>query len=238
MFLIRKLYGGYALLAFTVCALPTWCVVALCPGIARRRAAARAGARAFFALAGLRLTVSGTENLPTDPCVVAANHASYLDGVLLTAVLPPRFAFVIKNGMEKVPLAGSFLRRIDAQFVERGNSRRSAADARRMLRTAAAQNSIGIFPEGTFAKEPGLRTFRAGGFRVAARQELPVVPTVITGTRTVLPDGVLLPRPGRIRVEICAPLASSDAAELTRNTRRRILERLGEPDLNPAQSET
>ena len=46
---------------------------------------------------GLRISVRGTEHLPDGSCVVVANHASYLDGVVLKAVLPPRFSFVIKR---------------------------------------------------------------------------------------------------------------------------------------------
>ena len=57
-------------------------------------------------LAGMPLKLRGTENLPEGQCVVVANHASYLDGVVMAAALPPRFGFVIKREMNEVPVAG------------------------------------------------------------------------------------------------------------------------------------
>ena len=75
-------------------------------------------ARLALRLAGMRLRVGGLEALPL-PSVVVANHVSYLDGVVLHALLPVRFSFVIKREMSSVPLAGLLLRRLGAEFVER-----------------------------------------------------------------------------------------------------------------------
>ena len=71
------------------------------------------------ALAGIPFAVEGLERLPQVPCVVVANHASYIDGIVAAAALPPDFAFVIKKEMVRVPLAGLLLRRLGSQFVER-----------------------------------------------------------------------------------------------------------------------
>ncbi len=76
------------------------------------------------------LVVKNLERIPAGQCVVVANHASYLDGVVMTAALPPRFGFVIKREMESVPLAGALLRRLGSEFVERFNRHRGGADAR------------------------------------------------------------------------------------------------------------
>ncbi|MEL7535726.1 MAG: lysophospholipid acyltransferase family protein [Pseudomonadota bacterium] len=230
---IRRIaYGTYAISAFVMTALPTWLLVAVVPGLARRRRIAHHGARAFFRLAGLRLSVDRFDRLPDEPCFVVANHASYVDGVLLTAVLPPRFAFVIKDDMGKVPMAGYFLRRIGSQFVDRTNTRRSALDARRIMRAASQETSIGIFPEGTFRREPGVGRFRPGAFRVAARHGLKIVPVTITGTRQLLPDGAWLPRLTRIRLFVAEPLQGDDAEDLRELSRARILASVGEPDLD------
>ena len=59
----------------------------------------------FLRLAGIPLRVEGSERLPQAPCVVVANHASYIDGIVAAAALPPDFAFVIKKEMVRVPLA-------------------------------------------------------------------------------------------------------------------------------------
>ena len=130
--------------------------VILMPTLRLRRGTARIAARMFFAGAGMPIRVRGRQNLPPGQCVVVANHASYLDGVVMTAALPPRFGFVIKREMNDVPVAGLLLRRIGSEFVERFNRHKGATDARRVLRTAASGHSLVFFPEGTFTPEVGL----------------------------------------------------------------------------------
>jgi 1-acyl-sn-glycerol-3-phosphate acyltransferase len=237
--LSRVAYGVYAWLLFALLALAAVCT-ALLPGVVRRRRAARAASLALLKLAGLRLTVKSAERIPLGQCVIVANHASYLDGVVFTAVLPPRFGFVIKREMARVPLAGLLLRRLGSLFVERSNRQRGANDARRVLRTAINGNSLVFFPEGTFSKEPGLLKFHAGAFTTAARAGCPVVPAVVRGTREVLPLHAFLPRRSHIEVEFLAPLVSTAtsadnvAAELRERARAAILARLQEPDLAAA----
>lgn len=197
---------------------------------------ARASARAFFKLAGTRLIVVGLENIPDSACIVVANHASYLDGIILTAALPPHFAFVIKREMATAPLAGTLLTHLGAEFVERFDRKKGSADARRVLRTAARGQALAFFPEGTFTETPGLAYFHAGAFVTAARNGLCVLPTVIHGARHILPAGRALPRRGPIVVEILAavendPTAPNAALHLKSASRRAILSKLTEPDL-------
>jgi len=207
------------------------------PGVQRRRHAARKASRVLLKLAGLRLTVKSEEKVPPGQCVIVANHASYLDGVVFTAVLPPRFGFVIKREMDRVPLAGLLLRRLGSLFVERVNRQRGANDARRVLRTALNGSSLVFFPEGTFSPAPGLLKFHVGAFTTAARVGCPVIPAVIRGTREVFPQGALFPRRAHIEVEFLAPLIATAAAgesaavELRDRARSAILARLQEPDL-------
>lgn len=235
----RVAYGVYAWVLFALLALTAVCT-ALLPGVERRRRAARATSRALFKLAGLHLSVKCAERIPPGQCVIVANHASYLDGVVLTAVLPPRFGFVIKREMARVPLAGLLLRRLGSLFVERSNRQRVTNDARRVLRTAISGNSLVFFPEGTFAMEPGLLKFHTGAFTTAARAGCPVVPAVVRGTREVLPLYAFFPQRSRIEVEFLAPLVaaatSTDgaAAELRDRARAAILAHLQEPDLAAA----
>jgi 1-acyl-sn-glycerol-3-phosphate acyltransferase len=234
---LRLVYGVYAVLVFLAVTLTALLLVILLPSLRLRRATARAAARTFFALAGMPIRLSGVENLPQSQCVVVANHASYLDGVVMTAALPPRFGFVIKREMNDVPLAGLLLRRIGSEFVERFNRHKGAADARRVLRTAASGHSLVFFPEGTFTPEVGLGKFHTGAFAIAARAACPVVPAVILGTRRNMPATRILPRPGRIEVRYGAPIAPVVAAEgdpalqLRDASRAAILAELGEPDL-------
>jgi 1-acyl-sn-glycerol-3-phosphate acyltransferase len=237
--LLQRLYGVWVWTAFLPLAIGTLLLTLPAPTLALRRRIARAGARTFFAAAGIPLHVRGVERLPDGPCVVVANHASYLDGVAMQAALPPRFTFVIKKEMVRVPLASLLLRRLGSEFVDRFDRQAGAADTRRVVRKAGAGQAIGFFPEGTFTPVPGLGRFHAGAFVTAARARIPVVPAVIRGTRAILPAEVALARPGRIEIEVLAPLEPTRPDEtdrvgrLLREARAAILAKVGEPDLDP-----
>ena len=233
----RLAYSLWTAAAFLAVGFTALGVLAVLPGVTRRRAAGRALARAFLWLVGMPLGVRFPERLPPGQCVVVCNHASYLDGIVLTAALPARFAFVIKREMAAVPLAGLVLRRLGSEFVERFDRQRGAADARRVLRRASNGSSLVFFPEGTFTRTPGLLKFHTGAFMTAARVGCPVVPAVLRGTRRALPPSGALPKPGRIELEILGALTNGATAleraapELRDRARAAILASLGEPDL-------
>jgi 1-acyl-sn-glycerol-3-phosphate acyltransferase len=233
----RAAYALWAVLAFLAVGVSALLLLLVLPGLDQRRAAARAGARTYLRLAGLPLTVKFPERLPPGQCVVVCNHASYLDGIVLTAALPPRFGFVIKREMAGVPFAAALLRRLGSEFVERFDRQRGASDARRVLRNAIQGHSLVFFPEGTFTRTPGLLKFHTGAFAIAARANCPLVPAVLRGTRRALPPSGGLPRPGPLEMELLAPLTPAPAAgehaapELRERARRAILAALGEPDL-------
>jgi 1-acyl-sn-glycerol-3-phosphate acyltransferase len=232
-------YGVYAAVAFLVCGLLAFALVVLPLGITARRHMAHLAAQAFFRLAGMPLRLLDAGHLPAGPCVVVANHASYLDGVVLKAALPARFSFVIKKEVSHVPLAGFVLRRIGSEFVDRFNRHAGGMDARRLIKAADAGQALAFFPEGTFLAQPGLGKFHTGAFAIAARAELPIVPIAIRGTRHILPSGRFLPRPGRIHIQVLPPLGPLTGLEPTAaiaqtrdQSRARILAALDEPDLS------
>ncbi len=233
---LRLLWGAWAWLLvmphLLIAALP---ILAL-PRVRARRAAAGAVCRLYFRLCGLPVSRSGLERLPAGACIVVANHASYLDGPLLFACLPPRFGFVIKKEASRMPVAGFLLHRLGHHFVERQNRHEGASDARRILRSVEQGEAIAFFPEGTFAPEPGLGRFHGGAFAAAARAGSPVVPVAIRGTRRVLGGGRFLPRWGRIEVEVLDPLRArtgggDTATQLRDAARERIAAAIDEPTL-------
>lgn len=228
------IYGLRAWLAIVLFTLPSMLVVIILPGRDWRRRAAHWSARALFRLLGVRLSVTGLRNLP-DTCIVAANHASYLDGIILTAALPPRFGFVIKREITKVPLVGWMLHRLGSEFVERFDQQGARKDAARIVQRAAEGRCLGVFPEGTFVAQSGLRPFHLGGFMAATRGGLPVVPIAIRGARHILPAHRWWPRQGDLAVEVMPSIQpaarNGDAARKLRDeVRAEVLKRCGEPD--------
>ena len=228
-------YGCYAWAVLLVIVLPLCVMLAATPGLTARRRLARGAARLFLRAIGSPVRIEGGSVEPHYPCVVVANHASYLDGIILTAALPAGFTYLIKHQMNRVPIAAFILRRLGSAFVDRDNRNDRHRTARALHSLATRGSALGFFPEGTFDKAPGLKAFHLGAFSAAARARLPVVPVVIYGARSKLPSGAFLPRPGPLRVRICEAVRPEDpsARVLMAETRRAMLAHLDEPDLAP-----
>lgn len=188
--------------------------------------------------------VQGLERIPTEEnFILVANHASYLDGLVLASVLPRPVAFVAKQELRGNFFARIFLERLDCLFVERFDRARGAENARQVTDRLRMGDSLAIFPEGTLHRMPGLLPFHLGGFLAAVQAGVPVVPVTLRGTRSVLRDGSLFPRRGRIRVQVgeaLSPAADGDNADasdwdrgigLRRLAREEMLRSCGEPDL-------
>jgi 1-acyl-sn-glycerol-3-phosphate acyltransferase len=206
------------------------------PGLYRRQRAVTWATKMVFVLAGVEVTVRGMDHLPTDSCVVVANHASYVDGILLNGYLPARFGFVIKGEMRDIPVVHFLCRRSGAKFVERKETTGSSRDARQLVKAAQGGESLGFFPEGTFLLEPGVGRFRPGAFVAAIKGDMPVVPIAISGSREMLPARRLLPRRADLIIDILPAIAPGDddfssSRKLAEACRQRILGVLDEPDL-------
>jgi 1-acyl-sn-glycerol-3-phosphate acyltransferase len=222
----RQLYSAYCVALFTVLGLTVLVINLFLPSLRQRRLMAGVTSRVFLRAAGVPFTVEGLNRLPQVPCVVVANHASYIDGLVAAAALPPDFAFVIKKEMVRVPLAGLLLRRLGSQFVERFNRHKSGVDTRRVLKLAATGQSLVFFPEGTFNEIRQIGKFLGGAFATAARSDMPVVAMAIHGTRAVLPPGGLAVHRLPIRVEILEVFAAGEARQRSREL---IARAVGEP---------
>jgi acyl carrier protein len=195
-------------------------------------------ARAFFRLAGIPVAVRGLENLPAaGPYVVAANHTSYLDGVVLVSVLPWReHAFVAKRELAEHFISRTFIGGVGAQFVERFDVQKSAEHADELAAAVRGGKSLIVFPEGTLQRQAGLMAFRGGAFQTAAQAGVPIVPVALRGVRSVLRDETWYLRRAPISVTIGAPLAAEGgdwnaALKLRDRVRAEILRHCGEPDL-------
>ena len=223
---MQRLYTVYCATLFALLAGAALGFVLVLPTLRKRRQAASLFACAFLRGAGIRLEVRGIERLPREPCVLVANHASYIDGVVAAAALPPDFAFVIKKEMKGVPLANLLLRRLGSAFVDRADRHKGAADARRVVKLAAAAQSLVFFPEGKIEAARRIAPFQGGAFAAAQRAQRPIVAAAIHGTRAVLPDASRVMRRKPIRFEI---LGVVEAEDPRRHSRELIARAVGEP---------
>jgi len=234
----RGAFASWLALALAPPLLLAWALAALVPS--RRLAASleRAFFRYTLLVAGVRSEVVGAERLPQrGPLLLACNHASYADIPVLMALLPRPVLFVAKREVLGWPLISTFVRRVGHLAIERFEAQKSVADSERVAAAVAGGATLLVFPEGTFAAASGLRPFRLGAFKTAAETGTPVVPLALQGTRRVLRDGSLLPRPARVRLWIGEPIAPRgsawrDVVELRDRVADAIAAECGEPRLD------
>lgn len=174
---------------------------------------------------GCRLVVEGADRLdPGGPYVLMANHQSALDIPLLMAVLPAdwRCVFWAKQSLFQVPVLGSAMRMLGHMPIDRVNRLSAAsmlADTRRRI---ANGRSVMVFPEETYGPGDRLLPLQRGGFLVAVRTGLPVLPVALTGTRSALPPRSRLLSPTTLTVRFGEPIPTRD---LSVADRPRLVER-------------
>lgn len=143
--------------------------------------------------------------------VFVANHASYIDVIVLVSQLPADTIFVAKRGLSAYPLIGTIIRRAGYVTVEKADftQRMEGADALTdRLRQGA---TVVVFPEGTFVRASGLLPFRLGAFHAAAQANATVVPIALRGTRRFFPDGAWLLNPLPLTLTVGPDLRAADS---------------------------
>lgn len=228
-------YGAWWWIVLVVVSAILWPLVILVPGRSRRWAIVHAAARLLLRLMGVRVELTGAWPKATGT-LLAINHSSYFDSLVMAAIVPGEPAFVAKRELDSQYVAGPFLRALGALFVERSDPEGGIADTRAALAAAQAGRQLAFFPEGTFTRAYGLRPFRLGAFVIAVQQGLGVVPVTLCGTRSILRDGNWLPRHGHVSVhigELIRPDGDDFAAiiRLRDRVRAAILANTDEPDL-------
>jgi len=149
----------------------------------------------------------GRENVPArGPAVVAANHPSYLDPLLLSARVERPISFMAWEALFRVPLVGFLLRSFGAFPVDTrpGQGRLAYEKARRLI---DAGEVVGFFPEGKRSRTGWMeQTLREGAARLAWETGAPLVPATITGAFRAWPHFRALPNPARILVRFHEPI--------------------------------
>ena len=196
------LYVLYAWVLLVPFALTIWLLAVTPLSLVRRRTAGRAVARVTCRALGLSVAVEG--ELPEDdhPSVIAANHSSFIDGLMLYVFLNQPVTFVSSTDMEHQFLLGRIMRGFGCVFVERGRAERSATSVEKLVNSIQSGHHVLIFPEGSISPRAGLRVFRLGAFEAATSSNCPVIPIGIRGSREVLRPGSFRPHPGAVRIVI------------------------------------
>ena len=169
----------------------------------------KAWAGSLCRAAGVQTRLHHEERIVRDGAAVyVANHVSWFDIFVLASILP-RYTFVAKAELAKIPLFGAACRAAGIIFIERAN-RRSAFDSYK----AAADDvrggrSVVVCPEGTRGRDYHLRPFKKGPFVFAISSGAPIVPVVLHGTIRIQPKGTFRVRSGIVDVHFLEPVPTA-----------------------------
>ncbi len=202
-------------------------------GLVSQRAAARVThlwGRLCLRIAGVPVEVEGLDHLAAEQrYVMMANHESSLDIVVLLTALPPsvELRFLAKKSLFRVPFLGWAMTSAGFIPVDREDRSTAAATLAETLEEVARGGSPLVFPEETWTTDGRLLPFARGGFLVALKAGLPILPVGLEGPRMVLPpgEGVVRPQPVTVRIGRPIPtdgLGVSSRVDLMARTRTEI----------------
>lgn len=183
------------------------------------------------------IRTEGSAHLPAHgPVILASNHLSFIDSVVIRFAAPRRVTFLAKAEY----FAGRGLRgRLVRWFftlagsvpVARGQHRAATAALETALEVLAAGNVFGIYPEGTRSLDGRLYRGRTGVAWLALTSGAPVVPVALHGTDRLQPVGKRLPRPHRVTVRFGRPLhftGDPTSARARRTVTNEVMRAIGE----------
>jgi 1-acyl-sn-glycerol-3-phosphate acyltransferase len=174
---------------------------------------------------GTRVRVDGAEHIRSDaPKIIVSNHQSWYDVFALAANIPGRYRFVAKQELGRIPLFGRAWRvagHISVDRADRQTAIRSLEDAGRTIRDD--NSSIVIFPEGTRSATGELLPFKKGAFMLAINMGVDIVPTGVSGGRSILAKGDWRVHSGEIVVRFGEPIPTAAYSE---NNREALIARV------------
>lgn len=235
--IIKLIYTTYLFSVIAVCLLPMWGSIMILPYKAASHAM-KYWSRLIFILLGCPIKVSGKKFLKLkQPMIFVSNHASYVDSLLLIAVLPAGVRFVGKKEILNGAVLRSFVKHLRYLTVDRLDFLNSLQDMGQIKSSLDEKNSILIFPEGTFTSSKGLLPFKLGAFKLAAETHIPLCPIALRGTRTMLTGSNKLFSPSFLRIWVGEPIMPeseefNEAIRLRAVLKQQISEHCGEGTLH------
>jgi 1-acyl-sn-glycerol-3-phosphate acyltransferase len=192
-------------------------------------------ARSILAASGVRTEVRGLEHLPPGNFVLAVNHSSHYDSLVLFAHIRRHMRFVAKQQLRKIPIFGYALERAGNVFVDRSGSDKDKSRLKDSVRAVQERVSIVFFAEGTRAKDGKLKPFKKGAAVLAIEAGVPLVPAAVGGTYAILPSGKLAIHAEPAALVIGEPfvttaLSVEDRDSLTEKCHARVAECLAQAE--------
>jgi 1-acyl-sn-glycerol-3-phosphate acyltransferase len=191
-----------------------------------QHACARTWARMILWTSRVRLRVSGLENVEAGKSyVLCVNHQSHMDIPIVLAALPFQFRFAAKKQLFRYPFLGWHLRRSGHVPIDRENPHAAVKSLREAADMIRHGTPVVIFPEGGTSRDGAIKPFKGGGFMLATKSEVPVIPITIRGSRNVLVPKTYHVRGGSVEVTVGEAMSSLGVSpnELANRAREEVL---------------
>ena len=167
--------------------------------------------------AGIRVRLHNEERMRSGaPRIFISNHVSWFDVLTLAAVLP-RYKFVGKAELFRIPVFGRAARAAGMIAIERENRKSAFESYRVAAERIRAGASVVVFPEGTRGRSYSLRPFKKGPFVLAVAAGVPIVPTIVHGTIEVMRRDSFHIRPGVVDIHFLEPIPADGLTYEDRN---------------------
>jgi 1-acyl-sn-glycerol-3-phosphate acyltransferase len=191
---------------------------------------ARWWAKIQLLVSGVKVKVSGLEHLDKEnPYIYMSNHQGSYDIFALLSCLPVQFRWIAKKELFAIPILGWAMSAANYISIDRSEMRKALKSIERAAGKIRGGVSVVIFPEGTRSRDGFIQPFKRGGFTLALKSGVPIIPITINGSRDVMPRDSMRVRPGEIRVTIDRSVETSPYSLRERNVLmekiRGILER-------------
>ena len=172
----------------------------------------------LLAVAGIKLTKQGVENVPLDrPIIFVSNHCSHFDIACLFATLPRNIYFVAKKELLWVPFLGFNLWSTGHILIDRSNRKKSILSLRQAAKKIAGGKCVTLYAEGTRTTTGEIGPFKKGAFHLALDAGVDIVPIHIEGTFKIWPKGSWKIKPGKAHVNVGKPIKTSNYSKQTVN---------------------
>ena len=183
---------------------------------------ARFWGKSILMVSRIKVSVQGYSNIdPALPYIYMPNHQSNFDIPVLLGHLKVQFRWLAKIELFKIPIFGRAMRKAGYISIDRYN-RESAIKSLKVAANKIKNGvSVLIFPEGTRSRDGDILPFKKGGFVLAIDSGVPIVPVVITGTRSIMTKGKFRVNAGQVNMVIHKPI---DTSAYTRDTKIALME--------------
>ena len=175
--------------------------------------------------------------------IIISNHQSLYDILALVTTLNIQFRWFIKKEILKIPIFGYALYASRNIFIDRSDTRRAIESINKGIDRLPEGAGVMVFAEGTRSPDGLIHEFKKGGFVTAVTRKIPILPVTVNGSRSVMPKGSLLVKPGKIEVVIGDPIDTSiyttdTVQELIDRTRQTIIANFNPEYVPSAQAQS